>query len=673
MSGERQNSDSPTVSAATIIAAEQPNQIPPHSQAKCRQKSLQVATGFRVARRDARKPTSSQSTTDAAIAIGYRSLSPKGAPTASNPGAANTPAIRPTAPLHAVSNSRNDSRAIAPAMLGTIRAANGPNVRIRLRYQRGPSMSGADVTPGPRSPGMPEGSGAIDADRPDGDRGGSEGAYESTTMTAYDVDRNRVWHHAPEALPHDGGGISDMAVVALAGAVVLAVWSSSLAIGLVLGAAAVCVLGAAGCRWRPIVVLVVLLVAGGAVRSDHAWNGLAADRLGAYVGWARLVDDPKPFPSSTRVVFDIEGERFELWSRGRAQQQRIDGWRGGDVVAVSGDREPLDTERARRVASQHVVGEFILDWAGDIRDGSPVDRASNQVRSTIERGASWMPVPYGPLFRGLVIGDDRDQPAAMIDRFRASGLSHLTAVSGQNVSFLLAACGPILVRLRPRSRWVVTVALISWFVALTRFEPSILRAGAMAVLSATAYMNGRERSPVRLLSLAVLALVIIDPLLVWSVGFWLSVGATAGVCAVGPVIARRLERIGVLAVPLGITLGAQVGVALPSLLVFGRLPLVSIPANLLAVPVAGAVMLYGMPAALIAGMVPIAAPVVMLPALLGTKWVDAVAVIGARVEPEPPWVWIGWAIVLIALMVIVAVSSRSGKNRGRHDDPSSDR
>ncbi len=94
--------------------------------------------------------------------------------------------------------------------------------------------------------------------------------------------------------------------------------------------------------------------------------------------------------------------------------------------------------------------------------------------------------------------------------------------------------------------------------------------------------------------------------------------------------------------PLGITLGAQIGVVVPSVLVFGRLPLVSIPANLLAVPVAGAVMLYGLPAALLAGAVPPLAPVVMLPALVGTRWVDTVAQVAALVEPEPPWVWLGW-------------------------------
>ena len=143
----------------------------------------------------------------------------------------------------------------------------------------------------------------------------------------------------------------------------------------------------------------------------------------------------------------------------------------------------------------------------------------------------------------------------------------------------------------------------------------------MAGLSTTAFLLGRDRAPVRVLAVAVTALVLIDPLLVWSIGFWLSVGATLGVSAIGPWLAARFDRIdrtGIFSLPLGVTLGAQIGVMLPAVLVFGRLPLVSIPANLLAVPVAGAVMLYGMPAGLVAGWIPVTAPVLMFPARFGT-------------------------------------------------------
>lgn len=420
---------------------------------------------------------------------------------------------------------------------------------------------------------------------------------------------------------------------------------------------------------RPVAlaVFVVVLAAAGSVRSEQAWSSLAPDRIGPYLGWVRVVDDPQSYPGATRAILEVEGERFEFWSRGRAQQQRVQSWRGGEWVVVHGDRAELDDERAGRVAWQHVVGTFDLEWASDVDAGDPLARASNRVRSSIERASKRLPPDDGALFRGLVVGDDRDQPREMIDRFRSSGLSHLTAVSGQNVSFVLAAAGPLLRRLRPWARWAVTVGLIAWFVALTRYEPSIVRAGAMASLSATAFVLGRERSPVRILAVAVTGLVLIDPLLVWSVGFWLSVGATLGVSGVGPWIAKRLARIAPLrfvALPVGVTLGAQLGVIVPSIWVFGRLPLVSIPANLLAVPVAGIVMLYGMPAGLLAGWVPQIGAPLMFPARIGTRWVDTVAVLAARAEPDPPVQWFGWGAVALIVVVLLVISRNTADTHG---------
>ncbi len=435
-------------------------------------------------------------------------------------------------------------------------------------------------------------------------------------------------------------GDSDAAVVALALLVAVVVWRrdpvTSAALATVVAGGALVI-----ARSWLLVVVMLALVVGASVRTDAAWASLEPDRLGAYTGWVRLIDDPAPLAASTRVIVEIEGERFEMWIRGRAAQRRVATWQGGDWVAVGGERRVLAEDRRQRVAWQHVVGRFEHDWLGDTAPGGPLARASNSVRSTIERGASAIPAPDDALFRGLVIGDDRDQPFEMIGRFRASGLSHLTAVSGQNVAFVLAACTPLLVRLRPWARWAITVALIAWFVALTRFEPSILRAGVMAGLSATAFVRGVERRPVRLLAIGLIGLLLVDPLLAWSIGFWLSVGATAGVCTLGPWLAARLTVLGPLAIPVGVSLGAQVGVVLPSVLVFGRLPLVSIPANLLAVPVAGLVMLYGLPAAIIAGMVPALAAPLMLPARLGTRWVDIVAGLGARLEPGRTRVVVG--------------------------------
>ena len=73
--------------------------------------------------------------------------------------------------------------------------------------------------------------------------------------------------------------------------------------------------------------------------------------------------------------------------------------------------------------------------------------------------------------------------------------------------------------------------------------------------------------------------------------------------------------------PVAVTIGAQAGVAIPSILVFGRLSLVGTVANLVAVPIAGLVMLYGLPASLLAGAVPAVGALVMAPVGWGAGWV----------------------------------------------------
>ncbi|MEO1059498.1 MAG: ComEC/Rec2 family competence protein, partial [Actinomycetota bacterium] len=319
---------------------------------------------------------------------------------------------------------------------------------------------------------------------------------------------------------HTGTQIGDGIVGVLAGSVAIAVWTRSI-VSIAVATALIAVVG------RPRVALAALaLMVVGAERSDHAWAGLAPDRLGPFVGAVRVIDDPQPFQSATRVIVDVEGERFEVWARSWSLQARVEQWQAGEWVVVQGERHELRPDRARRVAWQHVVGRLDVAWAGDTVGGSAIARSTNRVRSLIGDASRVIPEPLDSLYRGLVIGDDSDQPRAMIDRFRATGLSHLTAVSGQNVAFVLLAAGIVLRRAPPWPRLAATVVVIVWFVALTRFEPSILRAGVMAGLSSLAFTLGRERSSARLLAWAVIALLLIDPLLAWSVGFWLSVGAT---------------------------------------------------------------------------------------------------------------------------------------------------
>jgi competence protein ComEC len=401
-------------------------------------------------------------------------------------------------------------------------------------------------------------------------------------------------------------------------------------------------LGLAAC----LVVAAVL----GAVLGRQAWRDVLPDQLGRYHGWVTLVDDPRPLRAGLRVAAEVDGERFEGVVFGSARR-RLATRQAGERVELDGVREELSTPYPRRAQVRHIVGELRIERVWSHAPGTPLSRASNRLRLQLRHCAdAVMPREHSALFAGLVLGDDTRQSPEMIGAFRRAGLSHLTAVSGQNVALVLAVVGLGVRRLRTWWRLAATLAVIAWFAVITRLEPSVLRASCMAGLTALGFALGRERSPLRLLLVAVMILVVVDPLLVWSVGFWLSVGATFGVVAIAPVIERRLSGPRWWTNGLAVTLGAQVGVLVPSWLVFHRMPAVGIVANLVAVPVAGFVMLYGLPAALVASLLPApVAVVLMAPATVGTRWVGLVAETAARVEPSggaAMAIWVGQLAII---------------------------
>jgi competence protein ComEC len=253
------------------------------------------------------------------------------------------------------------------------------------------------------------------------------------------------------------------------------------------------------------------------------------------------------------------------------------------------------------------------------------------VRRLLEQGASSLPEERRALLRGFLLGDDRDIAPPIEADFRAAGLTHLLAVSGQNLAFVLAVAGPALRRLRLRGRFITSLAVIAFFAVVTRAEPSVLRASAMAVIACWSAFAGRPVSRIRVLALAVTALLLVDPMLARSVGFQLSVGASFGLALLAAPLAARLPGPRWLAEPLGVTLAAQAGVAPVLLTTFGGMPLATPLSNLLAVPVAGPLTAWGLTAGTIAGVLGgRVAWLLHLPTNLMVGWIAGVAGGAAR-------------------------------------------
>lgn len=303
-----------------------------------------------------------------------------------------------------------------------------------------------------------------------------------------------------------------------------------------------------------------------------------------------------------------------------------------DVTAFATPRDPPE-----------VVAGPDLWWRG-----AAAVRAS--IRSTVEH----RPTEQRALVPALVDGDDGEIPPALAEDFRTTGLTHLLAVSGTNltlvVGFLLAAARWC----RVRGRWLTVVAALGivGFVLLARTEPSVVRAAAMGTVGLLAMSaNGRQRG-LRGLGAAVVGLLLLQPGLAVSVGFALSVLATGGILLLGPpwrdALARWLPRW--LAEAVAVPTAAQLACTPLVAAISGEVSLAAVGANLLAEPAVGPATVLGLLGGLLAL---VWEPLGRVPGTMAgwcVAWIVAVAERGA----DLPLAAVGWGTGTLALAVLTA-------------------
>jgi competence protein ComEC len=287
-------------------------------------------------------------------------------------------------------------------------------------------------------------------------------------------------------------------------------------------------------------------------------------------------------------------------------------------------------------------------------------RLVERVRAGLRRAVAERSPDQRALVPALVLGDTSGLTTEATADFRTTGLTHLTAVSGANLSLLLAFlllaarwCGV-------RGWWLRLVALlgVGVFVGLCRTEPSVLRAAAMGLVTLAALGTGSRRAGLRNLAVAAFALLLVDPWLSRSVGFVLSVLASGGiVCWAGPwsrLLARWLPTpvAEAVAVPLAAHLTTLPVVAAIS----GRVSVVGLWANALAGPFVGPATVLGFAAAGLSLCWASAAAVVGFGAAWSTQPILWVARFGARF-PGAAW---DWPATPVALAVLGALALALG-------------
>ncbi len=441
------------------------------------------------------------------------------------------------------------------------------------------------------------------------------------------------------------------------------------------------------------VAALVLVVAGtgAALRLRSAWIGAVAALLAlsfglGWIGQRQLSTGPVSDLAAARAVVSVRAEITadpQLRDPGsrtgylsvRARLLLVEGrgthWRTSVpvVFVVTGDE-------AITAWLRHPVGERVTttvrlsapepgaDVAAVARARAPatvsaepssLQRGVERVRAGLRQAVADRPAEPRALVPALVLGDTSTLTEDLAADFRTTGLTHLTAVSGANLTLLLAFVLGVARWAGVRGWWLRGLGLVGVvvFVALCRTEPSVLRAAAMGLVALAALGSGGGRRGIRQLSAAMLGLLLLDPFLSRSWGFTLSVLASAGIiwwagrwAALMCWLPRPLAE--AVAVPLAAQLATLPAVAAIS----GAVSVAGVLTNALAGPFVGPATVLGFAAAGLSLVSPVPAAV----AGWGAAWCAQVIIWVAHAGAAFPGSSWRWPAAPAALLVLIAAA-----------------
>jgi competence protein ComEC len=397
-------------------------------------------------------------------------------------------------------------------------------------------------------------------------------------------------------------------------------------------------------RWPVTLVLVagVLLLAGACMSADpRPWLVFALALAGWWWGGARLdaldrsvllgrVDTSE----RARLVVTTPARRSRFELRVPAQVRRFGPWQFREAVLLElplGRAPPqgavLETVATVRLPRPAEHGFDETTWLR--RHGVHVVLHADRWRIVGRRGGlggiadrlrrtlagSVAPGLHGErraIVEGVVLGDEQALSEDLRERFRASGLYHLLAVSGQNV-VLVAGGALALAWLLGLPRWlgeVTALASIGAYVLAVGAQPSVMRAGVAGALVSLAWLAARPVDRWYFLLLGALILLAWNPYTLLDAGFQLSFAAVASIFVLVPRVARMLEGYPVSRSPAGVLADStSCGLATAPVLwwQFHAVPLLSVPANALAAPAIPPLLALAFAAALAGAVFPPAA------------------------------------------------------------------
>ena len=419
------------------------------------------------------------------------------------------------------------------------------------------------------------------------------------------------------------------------------------------------------------VLLVLLCMVCASLRAGQ----LARSPVAVAAGEGAVVVAEVRLTSDVRIVGQPGRERATVPATTRWVEARGIRWRSASPVVLSGsgermaDLQGLTVGSVVRIVAIPALPDPGRPEAAVLRLRAAPELVSgpgwwlrqvNRTRAGLVSSMGWSSREQAGLTPSLVVGDTSGLLEETHEAFQATGLTHLTAVSGTNLTLLLATMLVVARAVGVRGRWLHLVGAcgVVVFVVVCRSEPSVVRAAAMGLVGMAAVgAAGDARRGLRHLSAAILVLMLVDPWLARSWGFALSATASAGILWWGPPWRAKLLTWmpGWLAESLAIPLAAQLATQPLVTALSGSISTTGLLANVLTGPFVGPTTVLGMVAALLA----LVWPPLALPVGFMAGWsvqpVILIAHAGAGL-PAATWPWPASGPALVVLGALTLLS-----------------
>ncbi|MBT7736759.1 hypothetical protein HN709_03645, partial [Candidatus Peregrinibacteria bacterium] len=207
------------------------------------------------------------------------------------------------------------------------------------------------------------------------------------------------------------------------------------------------------------------------------------------------------------------------------------------------------------------------------------------------------PEPTGSFLAGLLLGSRRGIPPQLMEQFNATGLTHIIAISGYNITLVIVLVGAMFKVFSRRIRVIFSSVFVVLFVFLVGASAAVVRAGIMGIISLMALYFGRNYFVWIALFASAFFMNLWNPkILVYDVGFQLSFLATAGIITFVPVFEKWFKGIGEffgVKEALIMTLSAQIFTLPVIVWNFSRFAWISPLSNVLVLPLIPWAMLFG--------------------------------------------------------------------------------